>query len=1009
MKASALRLSLLLTLTFAAFQPTSGADWPMYRADAGRSGYTSEALPNRLELRWVYRSPHAPKPAWRASQRMHFDFAFQPIVVGETVIFGSSADDQVYAIDGETGRVVWSFFTEGPVRFAPAAWKDRVFVASDDGWLYALSIADGKLLWKHFGGPDNQTVLGNDRVVSHWPARGGPVVVDATVYFAAGVWPSDGVYVYALDAESGSITWRNGKTGTLEMDQPHGGARAKSGVSAQGYLLAGKEHLFVPTGRAVPAAFERSEGELSYYHLQKNQHRGGSRAMLAETFLLNSGVMFDQASGAIVSQVGYGPKVATPSGMLRAEGKSLSEYRWQTVEKADRKGKLVKQRVLEKTRLISSEKEVLECLVADINVVCGEENRVSAIDFTRQRNTWWSHEVDGRAIGLAYGNGRLVVSTDQGHVYCFDGEPAAEEAIEVAKPTGEVARSDFDFAKAAEEIIRKTGVVEGYCVDLGCGSGELALELAKRTKLQIYGIEVDEKQVALARKRLDGAGLYANRVTVHHWDPAKSFYPPRFANLVISSRSVTGDVEPPTEQMVRLQRPYGGAVCVGPVGAMQVDVRGELAGAGSWTHQNADAANTLNSSDRLIKGPLKMFWFRDADYHLPNRHGQAPAPLYHRGVMVVAGVDGLCAVDAYNGRTLWKHEIKGSLADYDGLHHDVGVGETGSHYCLGDESVFVRTGNRCVRLDLNTGKTLAEYTTPAPAAAKNRAWGFLAYRDGMLYGTIANEQHSVSPRYRINRLFTESVLLFAVDVQTGKIRWRYKPAGSIRNNSIAVGSGSLFLIDRPIVPADRITNPRRDGRPNPLLKPEEQPAGTLLAFDALSGDTRWKQTDDVFGTQLALSEQHNILLMNFQAVRHKFFKLPSEFGDRIAALDASTGKRIWNVQAKYQSRPIINKTTIYSQGGAWELKTGKPVPFPLERSYGCGQISSSENLMLFRSGTLGYLDLSRDAGTENFGGIRLSCWINAIPVGGMVLVPEGSTRCKCSYQMKSWFALMQRE
>ncbi|MFV2068647.1 MAG: PQQ-binding-like beta-propeller repeat protein [Pirellulales bacterium] len=1009
MKASALRLFLLLTLTLAATQPTFAADWPTYRADAARSGYTAEALPNRLELQWVYRSPHTPRPAWRASDRIHFDFAFQPIIVGETVIFGSSADDQVYAINAETGRMVWNFFTEGPVRFAPAAWKDRLFVSSDDGWLYALSVADGKLLWKHFGGPDSTTVLGNDRVVSHWPARGGPVVVDSTVYFAAGVWPSDGVYVYALDAESGSITWRNDKTGTLKMDQPHGGARAKSGVSAQGYLLAGKEHLFVPTGRAVPAVVERSVGELAYYHLRKNQHRGGTRALLADAFLLNSGVLFDQASGAVVSQIGYGPKVATPSGLLCAEGKSLAEYRWQTLQKPDRKGKLVKQRVLEKVRLINCEREVLECLVAGINIVCGEEGRVSAIDYTLQRNTWWSHEVDGRALGLAYGNGRLIVSTDEGLVYCFDGEPAAKEPITVAKPSVEVPRTDFDFANAAEEIIRKTGIVEGYCVDLGCGSGELALELAKRTKLQIYGIEADEKQVALARKRLDKAGLYADRVTVHHRDPAKPFYPPRFANLVISSRSFSEDAKPPASEMTRLQRPYGGVTCIGPAGAMQIDVRGELAGAGSWTHQNADAANTLNSSDRLIKGPLKMFWFRAADYHLPNRHGQAPAPLYHRGVMVVAGVDGLCAVDAYNGRTLWKYEIKNSLIDYDGIHHDVGVGETGGHFCLGGESVFVRTGNRCLRLDLNTGKKLAEYVTPASADAKNRAWGFLAYHDGLIYGTIANEEHTVSPRYRLSRLFTESVLLFAVDVETGEVRWRYQPTGSIRNNSIAIGADSLFLIDRPIVMADRITNPRRDGRPNPLIKPDEQPPGTLLAFEAQTGETRWKQTDDIFGTQLALSETHNILLMNFQAVRHKFFKLPSEFGDRIAALNASTGKRIWNVQAKYQSRPIINGTTIYSQGAAWELKTGKPVPFPLKRSYGCGQISSSENLMLFRSGTLGYLDLSRDAGTENFGGIRLGCWINAIPAGGLVLVPEGSTRCECSYQMKSWFALMQRE
>ena len=83
----------------------------------------------------------------------------------------------------------------------------------------------------------------------------------------------------------------------------------------------------------------------------------------------------------------------------------------------------------------------------------------------------------------------------------------------------------------------------------------------------------------------------------------------------------------------------------------------------------------------------------------------------------------------------------------------------------------------------------------------------------------------------------------------------------------------------------------------------------------------------------------------------------------------------------------------------------EPVPFELQRSYGCGQISASTHLMLFRSATLGIRDLSRTERTENWGGIRPGCWINAIPANGLVLVPDGSSKCVCSYQMRAWFAL----
>ena len=47
--------------------------------------------------------------------------------------------------------------------------------------------------------------------------------------------------------------WRNDEAGKIYMAQPHGGAMAESGVSPQGYLVATADQLLVPTGRAVPA------------------------------------------------------------------------------------------------------------------------------------------------------------------------------------------------------------------------------------------------------------------------------------------------------------------------------------------------------------------------------------------------------------------------------------------------------------------------------------------------------------------------------------------------------------------------------------------------------------------------------------------------------------------------------------------------------------------------------------------------------------------------------------
>src|SRR6185436_212979 len=232
------------------------------------------------------------------------DRANVPVVAGGLVFFGSSADGKVRALDAATGRERWAFFTEGPVRFAPASWKDRLFVVSDDGHLYCLQASDGRLLWKKRGGPADRWVLGNDRLISHWPARGGPVVADDTVYFAAGIWPSDGIYLYALDAGTGRVKWCNDQSGSIYMPQPHGGANAESGVSAQGSLVVAGDFLLVPTGRAVPAAFQRSDGAFKYFHLQQNGSKGGASALSLGSLFFNSGFAFDAATGTMSELVG---------------------------------------------------------------------------------------------------------------------------------------------------------------------------------------------------------------------------------------------------------------------------------------------------------------------------------------------------------------------------------------------------------------------------------------------------------------------------------------------------------------------------------------------------------------------------------------------------------------------------------------------------------------------------------------------------------------------------------
>lgn len=997
-------LTLLLTTA------TSGraADWPTYRGNGLRNGYTADVLPEKLSPCWTHKPRHAPQPAWPGRDtRMPFDRAFHPVISGNTLLFASSADGKVTALDAATGEERWTFLTGGPVRFAPATWRDRAFVVSDDGFLYCLGVPDGKLLWKLRGGPNDSLVLGNGQLISRWPARGGPVIADDVVYWAAGIWPSEGVFIYAVNATSGKVIWRNDTAGAMIMPQPHPGATAQSGVSAQGDLLVVGDRLLVPTGRAVPAAFNRADGKFLYFHLQLFGKAGGSSVVAADSHFFNAGYAFDTATGKQAFRPGTNAlvMVVAPDSILYATASEIAAVDranlWRERQVTDPKTKkLVPQTVFNTPtwRVPNPLKAASSLIVAGDKAIVGGTNRVSVLSRT-SRKVLLTQTVDGEAVGLAAAGGQLFVSTANGTIHCFSGSKTASPRLIHGKPL--LATRSRTADTAAAEIVRQTGITEGYCLDAACGDGSLAMALAKITKLHICALNAAPEEAAQIRRKLDAAGLLGVRVSVHQIQPGRNNFPSYFANLVVSGRSVNDGVDavrPETIQQVL--RPYGGKTCFGRPGAMKTTTRGELAGAGNWTHQYGDAANTSCSNDSLLRGPLGICWFNDLEFQMPSRHGRGPAPLFYQGRLFIEGVDAIRCVDAYNGRVLWEHPLPNILRAYDG-DHLMGAAGTGSNICVGEHGLFVRTEEKCLRLDPETGRLLGAFAAPPQPDGRPGQWGLIACATNTLIGTVADTRHLVTPRFGpgdMRTQWTESCLLFAMDAVTGKLKWTWRPRQSIRHNAIAIGGGRVYVVDRAAAVADR-TKERKRGIPDPGFV---HPAGRLVALDLASGRTVWESEQDVFGTVLALSEEHQTLMMCFQ---DSAFKLASELGGRLAAFDTTSGDRRWDLKAIYKTRPILHGRTVLFQSRGWDILTGEARNLAFPRSYGCGIPTASRNLMVFRSATLGYVDLTDPQETRNFGGIRPGCWINAVPAGGLLLMPDATDRCTCSYLIKTSIAL----
>jgi outer membrane protein assembly factor BamB len=1048
--AGARLIALLLTT---AVGTAWAADWPTERHDFARSGRTDAKLPATLSRRWTYVAAHTPRPAWpepgRELNRLDFDYAYHVVVADGAAYFGSSADHKVTCLDLATGKERWSVFTGGPVRFAPTVSDGRVYVGSDDGCVYCLSAQDGTVIWRFRGMPQREMLLGNGRMMSRWPIRTGVGVEDGVAYFAAGMWPAEGVVVYALDADEGTVLWQNATSGSQYVKQPHPGSFAMTGVAPQGYVLGRGGQLFVPTGRNVPAAYNRATGELLYYRSAPTgwgNRWGGAWNVLAQGLLFawrchvgpdidvqvgeykpdpNDGlVVFDAETGQEKREFAGKLRVVVRGNVLYATGQgTLTAY--------DLKAWLGGAKAADCTlweALLAAEKgqaaRVYELIMAGNTLVAGGRGTVSAYDAAKGKRLW-QDDVDGQARALAAVDGHLLVSTTTGRIICY-GAAGGGEASEIDRRAArQMPTADLAARLRARRILKGTDAREGFCLALGAGDGSLLRYLAEDSKLTVYCIEPDAERVGEVRRMLDAAGLYGTRVTVHQGPLDRLAYPDYFANLILIAGETADVLERASAaELYRVLRPSGGrihieapkadenvgdtirrVVTLGAVRAWTPEavarwlrrdgvpedevragketvqvLRGRLPEVDDWTHQYASAARTGCSDDQRVRLPLKLLWFgKPGPARLVTRHWGGPAPLCVDGRMFVLGQRSLMAVDAYNGRPLWRRDFS-RVAWWP-------VRARGSSAAADHDSVYLVQGKTCLRLDAETGATVDTYALPAPPSglsadeAKNLQWRYLAVADGRVLGTMGNDKESRGV-FVLNR--------------DGQLQWAYAALGTVGHNAISMARDRVYLIDRPSPEA--VARAKRRGKAI-SGKPR------LIALGAADGKPAWETEAGLAGRD-ALWLSNGVLLATGRS--------------GMTGYDATTGEVLYTRRVAIGRFPILTDDTIYAEPSAFDLRTGEPqrrtdpltgkdAPWNFRRSYGCGSIAAGPNLLLFRSGTLGMYDLAGDSGVHNFGGVRAGCYVNAIAANGLVLCPPADAACTCSYSFRTTVALAPAE
>lgn len=263
--------------------------------------------------------------------------------------------------------------------------------------------------------------------------------------------------------------------------------------------------------------------------------------------------------------------------------------------------------------------------------------------------------------------------------------------------------------------------------------------------------------------------------------------------------------------------------------------------------------------------------------------------------------------------------------------------------CVDSDYMYVAATNDCWLLDVETGKKARGYTVPD----KKSDWGvfFIESRNATLPGAAKGIIF-------LRDFLPKDAFLVALDLKTGEKKWD-KPFTS-------KGEEIFYLSCTP----DALLTVTCANTP---FKGQEASKGKnyyqLRLLDAKDGAQRWGRSV-IAGKQ---GYAHNVNIQPAVIMGDKAY-LSMRTGGRLFTFDMATGK--------------------HTELGGYR------------NSKGCGITSASATSLFFRNMvSQGYDTVSKQTfWTSSIS--RPSCWLNDIPAGGLVLMPEASTGCTCAFAIR---------
>ena len=997
------------------------ADWPEHRGNPQRSGFHAQALKSKHWVPlWKFTQLSAPQPAWpqpakgslwqkldTLNARVTDDRADVPLIVDDSagrthVLITSSANDRLLSLDPSTGEVRWQFVTQAPVRYAPSVSNGIAYLGADDGLVRAIEIATGNLLWQTRIGPDMPWVVGNDRLISSHPIRTSVLVHNGQVFATAGLFPSQGVYAVCLELDSGAPLWRR-----------------KLSQSPQGYLLADSDKLFIPTGRSKPFAVKQSDGRFLF----ELKSPGGTFCILTPDAILsgpgNTAVIEGQPNQPGEKMLSFpGKQFAAGKGLIwSASGTELVAHRTQAASTPEASTAWSVDCLLHHSLIVSGNGENQTLFVAG-----GPNLQYHAANTGELRGRLSldkpNSQIQYMAVSPVADNNSeiLVATTTSGEVFAWRGTDSQESPHwhDSASPPAPPVRS-LKRTTTYPQIDKELKSPRGWALVLGDSDGSLVNHLISTTELRIITLLSDQAAVNKLQNQLMQQGTYGHRVTVwqHEQDTALPFSHGIF-NVVAEATET--DYE--TSQLLVYAAAETGFVWRAN---HESPVRSEVVGgAGVWRHQYANPANTSSTEDELVGNAtaFRLLWFGGVGPNrIADRHLRGPAPLTAGGATIVQGDGVLIGIDPANGTERWELKMPARAMRYV-TPFDCG------YACLTSDgkSLFVAANHEIWQVDAYSGKV----THRTPTQRDGYRWGYIAETNGNVIASVMKDSAPrtatdketrytyVDSDYRSGRPLVTSRELHRLDSDGSRI-WAFQSKGVIVNGTIALDDQRLVFVESR---SEKCMQHETDRIPAPALLEDAY----LISISPKTGEIDWE-------APLKWASSQNMLFA--QLVDQQIILTTSESRDdkahyMLKVINADDGSPRWQAEHGHVKNGLFHgeqihhpvalkqpdgKVCLVAEPFLYDLETGNRTVPPNQSAnwalyrpgHSCGTLTGAGHCLFFRAGNPTVLNLDTSTFTA-LAPTRAGCWINMIPAGGRLLIPEGSSSCVCHYSLQTSMA-----